>query len=155
MASDVASLKKDDPVAQLETKFTKWVVQQPEWLHLLALPRQQRRAGMKELANRLYTIPLMDSVNTPNRVQKRKAMKTVAHAVRTGQVEGIIRDALAKAAFEEAASSEVEEVEPSDFEGTVPVVGELEEVDEEQDESSDADAGIDTDAAVSTGDDAS
>ncbi len=129
-------LKGNDPVVLLEHKLLAWMTQQPEWLQIMALPRQQRRASMKALANRLYTIPVLDGANTVPRAVQRKAKKQLARAAITGELTKEIRQALETAA-EEAASLGSEEVEPLTFDGTVPVVGELEEPDV-QDEPGDA-----------------
>ncbi len=109
MAGDVAALKKDNPVVQLEQKFLGWVTQQPEWLAIVAMPRQQRRAAMKELANRLYTIPVMDGVNTIPRVVRRKVSKQLAAASRQNEMNAQIHEALRKAIAQERAEREITE----------------------------------------------
>lgn len=136
MAGDVAALRKDNPVALLEEKFIGWVTQQPEWLAIVAMPRQQRRASMKELANRLYTIPVMDGTHTVPRQVKRKVAKELSHAVRTGQLDQNIQEALLKAAVNDAAEKFADEQkaveefqgddDPTPFEGSVPIVGVVE-----------------------------
>jgi len=75
---DTAAITRESPIALLILKLEGWMVQQPEWLLIVALPRQQRRAAMKELANRLYTIPMMDGVNTVPRQLRRKVKKQVS-----------------------------------------------------------------------------
>lgn len=107
MPTEVASLRKESPVALLELKLKEWMVQQNEWLLIVNMPRQQRRAAMKELANRLYTIPTMDGVNTVPRQVRRKAAKQLAHAAMTGQLTEQVQEALLEAARLEEASLEV------------------------------------------------
>lgn len=126
-----AILKRESPVALLELKFLSWIQVQPEWLLIVAMPRQQRRAAMKELAARLYTIPIMDGSITVPRVIRRKAAKTLGHAVRTGQLSDELKEALAKAAQDAAVSA----IDPEGdvkaiFEGSVPATGEVEEPEE-------------------------
>lgn len=124
-----AILKKNDPVVLLEHKLKLWMMQQPEWLQIMALPRQQRRAAMKALANRLYTIPVMDGVNTVPRVVRRKAQKQLAKAALTGELTKEVRKALETAATE--AVEFKDDDDPATFEGTVPIIGEIEEPDVE------------------------
>jgi hypothetical protein len=76
--AEEAPLKRDDPVVTLVEKFKAWVQEQPEWLVLIQLDRHARRAGMKELASRLYTIATMDAANTVPRVVRRKAAKQLS-----------------------------------------------------------------------------
>lgn len=109
MVGEVAALKRDNPVALLEQKFLGWVVQQPEWLAIVAMPRQQRRAAMKELANRLYTIPVMDGANTIPRVVRRKVSKQLAAAAKQNEMTFQIREALATALAQEAEEKELAE----------------------------------------------
>lgn len=138
MASEVSALRRDNPVVQLEEKFRGWVVQQPEWLLIVNMPRQQRRAAMRELANRLYTIPVMDGVNTVNRQVRRDIKKKLARAA----VQGVMTEEIAQAvatvvaqeegvALSEAAasvsldknedgSSMTQSVESATFEGSEP-----------------------------------
>ena len=120
-----AILKGDDPVVKLEHKLIAWMKQQPEWLQIMALPRQQRRASMKALANRLYTIPVMDGVNTVPRVVRRKAQKQLAKAALTGELTKEVRAALEKAAQE--AVEFKDDDDPATFEGSVPIIGEVDE----------------------------
>jgi hypothetical protein len=77
-----AALPKGDPVSDLATKAIEWLVEQDEWRALAELPRQQRRASMKELAQRLYTLPIMDGINTVPRQVRRKAAKQLGNAAR-------------------------------------------------------------------------
>lgn len=132
MTGDRARLAS--PVLELQEKFKRWLLVQPEWLHIVNMPRPERRAAMKELANQLYTIPIMDGVNTVPRQVRRKAAKQLAHVARTEQASELVTEAIEKALRDEAAKAEalaaaaqdavLDEVVP-DFEGTEPVVGEM------------------------------
>lgn len=95
-----AVLRREDPLVRLVTDLQTWMVSRPEWLLIVAMPRQQRRAAMKELANRLYTIPIMDGLNTVPRQVRRKASKQLARAALTGELTEQVKEALAKAAQE-------------------------------------------------------
>jgi hypothetical protein len=105
--SDVGIVTRGAPVALLEEKLKAWMLQQPEWLLIVNMPRQQRRAAMRELANRLYTIPIMDGANTIPRVVRRKAAKSLAHAAKTGQLTEQVQSALLEAAMMEEAVASV------------------------------------------------
>jgi|SRR3990172_6631806 len=107
--SDVASLPRESPVALLELKLKAWMVQQPEWLLIVAMSRQERRAAMRELANRLYTIPIMDGSNTVPRVVRRKAARALGHAAKTGQLTEQVQAALVEAAQLAEVQAEIEE----------------------------------------------
>jgi hypothetical protein len=98
-------IRRESPVALLELKLQKWMVQQPEWLLIVNMPRQQRRAAMRELANRLYSIPIMDGVNTVPRQVRRKAAKKLAHAAVTGQITEQVREALEEVVLREAEAT--------------------------------------------------
>lgn len=74
-----AALQKGTPLDLLVLKLEAWMTQQPEWLMIVALPRPQRRAAMKELAGRLYTIPIMDGANTVPRQVRRKTAKQLGN----------------------------------------------------------------------------
>lgn len=112
MPADVASITRESPVALLELKLQEWLKVQPEWLLIVAMPRQQRRAAMRELANRLYTIPMMDAANTPSRQVRRKAKRELAKAVLTGVITEEVGQALLEASRQEALA---EEATPSHF----------------------------------------
>jgi hypothetical protein len=77
-----AALPKGDPVGDLATKTIEFLVEQDEWRELAELPRPQRRAAMKELAQRLYTLPIMDGINTVPRQVRRKAAKQLGNVAR-------------------------------------------------------------------------
>lgn len=77
-----AALSRENPVATLVEKFKVWVQEQPEWLVLIQMERHERRAGMRELAQRLYTIPTLDAANTVPRVVRRKAAQQLSNIVK-------------------------------------------------------------------------
>ena len=118
MAGEASILVKATPVALLELKFQEWLKVQPEWLLIVNMSRQQRRAAMKELANKLYTIPIMDGVNTVPRVIRRKAAKALSHATRTGQITEMVAEALVEAVRLDAENSELEAGREEAVEGT-------------------------------------
>lgn len=124
-----AALKRDNPVVRLEEKFKGWVMQQPEWLAIVAMPRPERRAAMKELASRLYTIPTMDGVNTVPRQTRRMVERAVQKQVEQVQEALAARALLLEAAASTALDGETQAVEeePTDFEGTKPVIGFIED----------------------------
>lgn len=101
MAGEAAIITKESPVALLLLKLEAWMVVQPEWLLIVNLPRQQRRAAMRELANRLYTIPIMDGANTVPRVVRRKVAKELSHVARTQTMTEAVGTALVEAALQE------------------------------------------------------
>lgn len=101
-----ASIRRESPVALLEMKLVAWMKQQPEWLHIVSLPRQQRRAAMRELANRLYTIPLADTSDSLPRAAKRsRAYKGFVRVAEQTQAKASELSALAQASLEEAKAS--------------------------------------------------
>lgn len=46
------------PVESLLMKLDAWLLQQPEWLHLLEAPRHVRRQAAKKLAQHILTFPM-------------------------------------------------------------------------------------------------
>ncbi len=132
MSSEANILVKGSPIDLLVVKLEAWMVQQPEWLHIVNMPRPQRRAAMKALANRLYTIPIMDGVNTIPRTVRRKASKQLGKAALTGVLTEQVKEALARAADGEVLADVAEfsgDDDPSTFEGSVPIIGEVDEPD--------------------------
>lgn len=127
-----AAIRRETPVALLLLKLEAWMKQQPEWLSIVALPRQQRRAAMRELANRLYTIPTADTGPTLTRETKRS--KNYKGFLRVAEQKAA-RNALAEALLMEEAQASValdkgdvgtQSVEPSpDPEGDVKADVEL------------------------------
>lgn len=146
MPGEQASIKRESPVALLLLKLEAWMVVQPEWLLIVNMPRQQRRAAMKELANRLYTIPELDASPAPGlnrKVRRGKPMKGFTRlaeqkAARDAELGALT--ALAQASLmEEAAASvaldgETQSVQP-DPEGDVKAdVEQAKEAEEANDE---------------------
>jgi hypothetical protein len=103
-----AALPRSSPVARLEAKFVEWFKLQPEWVEITVLPRQQRRAMMRELAARLYSVPIEDGFNTVPKQVRRKAAKALAHAVKTEAITEMVSEALLEAARREALVAEAE-----------------------------------------------
>lgn len=48
------SIKRGTPVDLLIEKFVAWLQEQPEYVSVLQMPRQQRRAAQRALADRLF-----------------------------------------------------------------------------------------------------
>ncbi len=107
MPGETATIKRESPIALLLLKLEAWMVQQPEWLEIVNMPRQQRRAAMRELANRLYTIPQMDGVNTVPRQLRRKVTKEMVSAAKEEerQRQALLKQMLADALLREARAS--------------------------------------------------
>ncbi len=79
MTVESAVLAPDNPITVLMRKAAEFLTSQPEWGIIIELPRQERRAAMKELAQRLYTLPIMDGLNTIPRQMRRKAAKQLGN----------------------------------------------------------------------------
>lgn len=94
-------LEKGTPTELLLLKFEQWLIQQPEWLAILALPRQQRRAACRTLADALYRVPSGDLSNTMPRVVRRQLGRELQKQAKKKQAEHPFADLVASVTKED------------------------------------------------------